>query len=217
MRAVALDPRAAPGVDLRLWLVDLDADEGAPDGSPLPDAVLQRAARFARDVDRRRYLASHRALRRLLGTHAFDIAGGHGKPALAHGPHFNLSRRDGWAAVASSRSHEVGVDVETLRRIDDARELAALHFSPREREAVAHDGNKPASRAFLRVWTRKEACMKAVGLGLALPPSSFECGAQADPAVVHLQLPARGACTLTVGTHDEPGAPVVLSWAVVST
>jgi 4'-phosphopantetheinyl transferase len=115
---------AALGVELRLACVDLDA---APaDEIALPGAVMQRAARFVREADRRRYLASHAALRRALGGSGRWIEGAHGKPVLAEPtPHFNLSRRDGWAAIAVSSTHEIGVDLETLRPIDDARELAA--------------------------------------------------------------------------------------------
>jgi 4'-phosphopantetheinyl transferase len=197
---------AALGVELRLACVDLDA---APaDEIALPGAVMQRAARFVREADRRRYLASHAALRRALGGSGRWIEGAHGKPVLAEPtPHFNLSRRDGWAAIAVSSTHEIGVDLETLRPIDDARELAALHFTPREREGVTD------APSFLRVWTRKEACMKATGLGLALAPASFECGAQALALRVRIETSQR-AWSLLV--HTPPvDAPVVVSWAVV--
>lgn len=200
--------RAAAGIDLQLWWADLDAL--APGShAALPDAVQQRAARFVRERDRRRYLASHAALREVLpGERAAWRLGAHGKPALAvPPPHFNLSRRDGAAALALSQTHELGVDVETLRPIDDARELAALHFTPHERKAVTD------AASFLRVWTRKEACMKATGLGLALAPSSFECGAQAEPRTVVVTT-ARRVWTLLV--HTPPvDAPLVVSWAAV--
>jgi len=198
---------AALGIELRLWLFDLDAWDGAADG--LPDAVTQRATRFVRDVDRRRYLASQAALRRVLGVcQAPWPIGTHGKPALADGPpHFNLSRRDGWALVGVSSTHELGVDIETLRAIDDAQELARLHFTPRERDAVTD------TEAFLQVWTRKEACMKATGLGLSLPPSSFECGAEPAPARVRIATPSRNWLLLL--NTPKVAAPAVVSWAVV--
>jgi 4'-phosphopantetheinyl transferase len=203
-----IDPgtdRAATGIDLQLWWAELDETRDAP---LLSDAEQQRAARFVRERDRRRYLASHAVLHDALGACSPWVHGAHGKPALAlPPPHFNLSRRDGVAAVALSMTHEVGVDVETLRTIDDARELAALHFTPRERAAVADDAS------FLRVWTRKEACMKATGLGLSLPPSSFECGAQADLRTVQVSDARR---TWTLRVHTPPvDAPLVVSWAVV--
>jgi 4'-phosphopantetheinyl transferase len=206
---VAVEPGldlAALGIELRLSCVDLDAVP-APD-QELPEAVMQRAARFVHETDRRRYLASQAALRRAVGGGGRWVEGPHGKPALAEPPpHFNLSRRGGWAAVGVSNTHELGVDVETLRPIDDAEELAALHFTPREREGVA------GSNDFLRMWTRKEACMKATGLGLALAPSSFECGVQASASRVHIRTPQR---TWSLLVHTPTlAAPVVLSWAVV--
>ncbi len=208
-RLVLVDPGldlAALGIELRLAVVDLDAVSETDDA--LPDALVQRAARFVRATDRRRYLASRAALRRAVGGTGSWVEGAHGKPALAEPPpHFNLSRRDGWAAIGVSATHELGVDVETLRPIDDAQELAALHFTPSERQGVAD------AQDFLRVWTRKEACMKATGLGLSLAPSSFECGAQAAASRVRIETPQRHWSLLV---HTPPlQAPFVLSWAVV--
>ena len=81
-----LDPGgdlAAQGIDLRLWLVDLDAAHF----DDVPSAAeQQRAARFVRPDDGRRYLAAHAALRHLLGTGAAWVAGEFGKPALASPP-----------------------------------------------------------------------------------------------------------------------------------
>jgi 4'-phosphopantetheinyl transferase len=176
---------------------------------------LQRAARFVRATDRRRYLASHAALRRLLGAHDRWAQGRYGKPALAAPPpHFNLSRRDGVALIGISTTHELGVDIETLRAVDDAQALAELHFTPSEREGVASQGGTAKERAFLLGWTRKEACLKATGCGLSLPPSSFECGVQAVPARVCVATPQR-RWDLLVHSPDCGNAGVVASWALV--
>ncbi len=69
-------------------------------------------------------------------------------------------------------------------------------------------------RAFLRCWTRKEACMKATGLGLSLAPSSFECGAQAVLARVQVSNAER-AWNLLVHSPEIAGGDIVVSWAVV--
>jgi 4'-phosphopantetheinyl transferase len=211
----ALDPQgelAALGVDLRLWRVDLDA---AP-ADDLPDpAELQRAARFVRPGDGRRYLAAHAALRRLLGRRDGWLTGANGKPALASPPpHFNLSRRGGVALIGISATHEVGVDVEPLQAIEDANELAQLHFTPMERNTVARERGAARDRAFLRCWTRKEACMKATGCGLSLAPSTFECGVQAASARVHVRT-AQCEWTLLVHSPEVAGQDIVASWAVV--
>jgi 4'-phosphopantetheinyl transferase len=210
----ALDPGfdlAAQGIDLRLWLVDLDV---GPSDDMLEAAELQRASRFVRKDDGRRYLASHAALRRMLGTRAPWTQGANGKPALASPPpHFNLSRRGGVALIGISATHEIGVDVEPLQPMADANELAQLHFTPLEREDVERESGAARDRAFLRCWTRKEACMKATGRGLWLAPSSFECGAQATAERVLVVTPRR-AWTLLVHS-PRSGDDVVASWAVV--
>jgi 4'-phosphopantetheinyl transferase len=207
-----LDPGvdlAAQGIDLRLWLVDLDAAGRAwPD--LLDAAELERASRLLRDLDRRRYIASHAALRRLLGTDQAWRVGEHGKPALvSRSPHFNLSRRDGHALIGLSATHEIGVDVESLRPFADAQALAELHFTAAEREGVMAASGAAREQAFLLGWTRKEACVKALGTGLSLPPSSFECGVQALPARVRI-----GQRELLVHSPASAAA-VVVSWAVV--
>jgi 4'-phosphopantetheinyl transferase len=200
---------AAQGMDLRLWRVDLDAVTFDDEPSA---AEQRRAARFMRADDGRRYLASHAALRDLLGTREAWAAGEHGKPALASPPpHFNMSRRGGVALIGVSATDEVGVDVEPLQPMADANELAQLHFTPREREAL--DRAAARDRAFLRCWTRKEACMKATGLGLSLAPSSFECGAQAVSERVRVSL-AQRTWTLLVHSLDS-GEDIVASWALV--
>jgi 4'-phosphopantetheinyl transferase len=203
---------AAQGIDLRLWRVDLDT--ASFDGTP-PAPERQRAARFVRQADGRRYLASHAALRSVLGTGEPWVAGAHGKPALASPPpHFNLSRREGVALVGMSATHEVGVDVEPLRAMADADELAQLHFTPRERHDVARASGGARDQVFLRCWTRKEACMKATGCGLSLAPSSFECGAHAEAERVRVQT-AQREWTLLVFSPEVAGNDIVVSWAVV--
>jgi 4'-phosphopantetheinyl transferase len=203
---------AAQGIDLRLWRVDLDI--ASFDDVP-HEAERQRAARFVRPDDGRRYLASHAALRSVLGSRDVWIAGAHGKPALASPPpHFNLSRRDGVALIGISATHDIGVDVEPLRAMADANELAQLHFTPRERDDVARETGAVRDRAFLRCWTRKEACMKATGCGLSLPPSSFECGAHAAAERVRVTALQR-EWTLLVHSPDVPNQDIVCSWAVV--
>jgi 4'-phosphopantetheinyl transferase len=203
---------AAQGIDLRLWRVDLDT--ASFDDVP-HELERQRAARFVRPGDGRRYLASHAALRHLLGTRQAWVAGVNGKPALASPPpHFNMSRRDGVALIGISATHDIGVDVEPLQAMADADELARLHFTPREREAVAAQSGSARDRAFLRCWTRKEACLKATGCGLSLPPSSFECGARAKPERVRVRAPQR-EWTLLVDSPDVASPDIVFSWAVV--
>jgi 4'-phosphopantetheinyl transferase len=203
---------ASQGIDLRLWMVDLDM--AIFDDEP-SQAERQRATRFVRPHDGRRYLAAHAALRHLLGKREEWVVGAHGKPALASPPpHFNLSRRGGVALIGVSATHEIGVDVEPLQAMADADELAQLHFTPHERDGVRRESGVARDRAFLRCWTRKEACMKATGFGLSLAPSSFECGAQAASERVRVGIGQR-SWTLLVHSPEIAGGDIVISWAVV--
>lgn len=94
-----------------------------------------------------------------------------GRPvAPESGWHFSISHSGPWVAVAFSRRC-VGCDLETgasLRR-DDLAGMARLVFSPQEitRLAVLQDRPDLQRAFFLTVWCRKEAVLKAAGLGLA--------------------------------------------------
>jgi 4'-phosphopantetheinyl transferase len=87
-------------------------------------------------------------------------------PAAADGLRFSLSHTTSLAAIAMARGREVGIDVEDVREIDGAAELARRHLSPEE--ALHLSSVPPARRAreFLRLWTRAESRLKAVGAGL---------------------------------------------------
>jgi 4'-phosphopantetheinyl transferase len=193
---IAVD--AWPG--LRLWLCPLHEAPSDAQRAWLDTVELVRAARFVHDIRRRRYLAAHVALRGLLGAalgqapHQVNIEpDANDKPQLVGhaGWQFNLSDSDDWALVGLWQGAPIGVDVEVRRTLSDARALAQRLYTAPEREAVLDAAEGPEREAaFLRVWTRKEACLKAVGLGLRLAPSSFEAGSQEGAAVARLATPA---------------------------
>jgi 4'-phosphopantetheinyl transferase len=182
----------------------------------------QRAGRFVFDADRRRYLAAHCALRGILSRHTghdsssleYD-AGPHGKPSLSgiSGCQFNLSHGHDVALVAVSDNHALGVDVEVLRLVEDAAELAQIHFTAAEqaefRAAPAHERD----RLFLVGWTRKEACLKAIGSGLSLPARVVEAGLASRPRDLSVDT-ACGRVALRVRTLDA-GSDVVAALACV--
>lgn len=128
-----------------------------------------RAARLRQPVHRQRFVLAHAFLRRKLGErlghHPAALRFGHGpegKPLLA-GLHFNLSHSGDLAVLALSTRHPVGVDIEALQPID-ALGLARAHFAPSEAALIA-DLDDPLA-AFYRLWARKEAALKAHGLGI---------------------------------------------------
>lgn len=142
-----------------------------------------RAARFVFERDARRFVVAHSALRAVLAGY-LDVApralaftqGAHGKPGLAgpdDGVSFNLSHSGEVAAVAVGWRRVLGVDVEQERPLPDRDALAARSFAPREQAALAALPEAERHAAFFRCWTRKEAFIKATGLGLAQPLEGF--------------------------------------------
>lgn len=173
-----------------VWRIDLDAVEGVGPAlqgeGPLDAAELARAARFAFERDRRRFVAARLALRRILGMAlgrdpaalVIEAPPLH-RPRLAgdSGLDFNLSHSGRLALVAVGQAAPLGVDVEEWRSVPDAAALAARLFTPRECAALAADPRA----AFLTCWTRKEAVLKSTGLGLSVEPRTVEVGATPGP------------------------------------
>lgn len=184
----------------------------------------ERAARFVFERDRRRYLASHCALRQLLSTRIGTAAeqlvfddGPFGKPALRNPPHcaFNLSHSEDVAVVAMADQGEIGVDVEMLRPMPDAIELARENFSAAECAELAVTPAEHQSLAFLLGWTRKEACLKAIGSGLSITPNMFTAGLTLEPRIVRIATPA-GAVSVLVQSL-RPNTDIVVSLARIET
>jgi 4'-phosphopantetheinyl transferase len=170
---------------VHIWRVDLSRWSG--DGAELDSEERARAARFRWEDARRRWAAGHGALRRILegytGVPAAEIRfarGEHGKPYLAGSPvRFNMSDSGDLALYAVTLDVEIGVDVERVRDMDGVG--ISRRFLP-EAEAVAVRDD-PTS--FIRVWTRREAYLKCIGVGLRRIGASIEPGysiVDLDPA-----------------------------------
>ncbi len=172
---------------VHLWAVRLTDWEDEPGllRSILSADERQRADRFITARHRRQFVISHAFLRlvlaRYLPARAHDLRfgrGSGGKPALMMAPggvdvHFNLSHCDEVAVVAVAHQ-PVGVDVEVVRAGDDWEGIAGRYFHPSEHRALARVPDHERQEAFFRCWTRKEAVVKAIGAGLAMPLDSFE-------------------------------------------
>jgi len=62
--------------------------------------------------------------------------------------------------------HELGVDVERIRAMDEAEQIATRYFSLRERDCLLALPADQRQEAFFNCWTRKEAYLKAIGARL---------------------------------------------------
>jgi 4'-phosphopantetheinyl transferase len=158
---------------------------------------MERANRFVFERDRRRFIVGRSGLRQLLAARlgvqpqAIEFTyGPRGKPAL--GPRFsgsdlrfNLSHSGGLAVVALAAGRELGVDVEEVRALPDATDVAARFFSRRENEAYLGLEARDRPQGFFNCWTRKEAFIKALGDGLYHPLDRFDVTlAPGEPAKI---------------------------------
>lgn len=178
-----------PG-ELHVWAVPLHGDPERL-GASLSPAERQRLERFRFADHRRRYQIGHGAMRTILGGYLGEpaaaiefVQGPRGKPYLAApGPYFNLSH-SGKLALIGLASVELGLDVEKVRRLESLTEIARRHFSPAEFEALDQLDGSEREVAFYRCWTRKEAYIKALGEGLAMPLDTFDVSLCAEPRLL---------------------------------
>ena len=183
-------PRAWPeGRDVHVWSIDLAAPHATP--TPCLDSrELERARRFVYADDARRYTRAHLALRAILASYlgcdpdSLDFGEQElGKPRLLHGAtgrYFNLSHSKDMALLALGGADEVGVDIEAVRDDLPGDDLASAVLCAAELEQLGAWPEGERAQPFVICWTRKEACLKAVGLGLNLEPRSLHVGFDAS-------------------------------------
>ena len=152
----------------------------------------ERADRFVKPDDRRRYVAGRAGLRRVLCTyldcHPSNLSFTYndwGKPELsADGRlrlHFNLSHTEGQALLGVCKEAPIGVDIEKIRPLQE--DVASHFFTARECADLACLPQTDQLEGFYRCWTRKEAFVKAHGAGLSLPLDSFDVSLEPEQEV----------------------------------
>ena len=218
--------------DIHVWLAGLDvtrASLASLERTLSPDE-RQRIARLRAESDRLRATTSRGLLRHILAGYAgkpaaalrFDYGPG-GKPELQEvtsspSLHFNTAHSGDWLLVAVARARPLGVDIERIRPIVRWERVARRAFSAKERldiEVLAPD-ERPA--AFITGWTRKEACVKAVGEGVWSAFSRFEVSVKpGEPAAVRSVDGEPAAATDWSMFHLEPAPGFVGALAVQGT
>ena len=204
---------AADAADIERWRARLDEDERA------------RAVRFHLEVDRRDFIAAHALLRAMLTSHLGAPADAwrfstdaNGKPGIdnrvgADDVAFNLSHTRGLVAAALASHGAIGVDVEEIDGAKADLTVAEAYFAPAEVELLRRAPPTDRTICFYRLWTLKEAYLKATGAGLGarldsfaftLEPIRFDLGAGRDPAQWRFAiLPTTGRHVLSVAA-DRP-------------
>lgn len=193
----------------------------------LPADERERAARFKVDAAREEYLLARLALRRILARHLGSAPGPFaygkaGKPSLpGHGLEFNLSHSRGRLIIAVSTGQAVGVDIEQIQPGIDPIPLAQAGLPAADVDSLLATPAGKRVDCFYRLWTEREACLKALGCGLGRPPaivSRHPLGADtfrlalADgggPVVVR-RLPAAGGFQAAIAVTGCPAMPEII-------
>ncbi|HEV2273465.1 MAG TPA: 4'-phosphopantetheinyl transferase superfamily protein [Acidobacteriaceae bacterium] len=188
---VAELPQKIGSDQVHVWSWDLAiiGPDSPAHAALLDPQELERMNRFHFEGDRSRFLLSHANMRRILGGYLGEpperislLSNRFGKPELSAAEaagrmappplRFNLSHSRTVALLAVSLDVEVGVDVEDIRPIEP--EIAKSFFSAMEISALAQLEGDSWLQGFYHCWTRKEAILKAEGVGLNLPLADFD-------------------------------------------
>lgn len=158
---------------VHVWIVQLE--RVSVDTANMSADERTRAERFRFPDDRRRFENARLALRLLLGWW-LNIPPGqlkfyyspHGKPLLTSDSRrfFNVAHSEDLAAIALSHGAAVGVDIEMVRPIKRLNSMLKTVFNEAELSQLARAEGSEHTLDFYLGWTRKEAYLKATGVGL---------------------------------------------------
>jgi 4'-phosphopantetheinyl transferase len=180
------------GIEVIAHSLAADSDSIRESAQCLSDDERHRADRFVFARDRRRFIAARARLRQILGAKMAISPNkveftynARGKPALAHklwdmDLRFNLSHSEDVAVYVFAVGRDVGIDVEAVRALPDADDVASRFFSARENAAYSALDQRDKPQGFFNCWTRKEAFIKALGEGLHHPLDRFDVSLAPD-------------------------------------
>jgi 4'-phosphopantetheinyl transferase len=179
--------------EVHIWCASLQQEHARVEAffRTLSPDEQERAQRFYFERDRQYFTVARGVLRDILSRYLpcqpHDILfsyGPKGKPGLAtelrravpqaDALRFNLSHAGDLALYGFTRGRDIGVDIERIRALEDAEQIARRFFAPEEVRVFC--ALPPASRmqGFFNCWSRKESYIKATGDGLSMPLDRFE-------------------------------------------
>ena len=192
--------------EAHVWCVELDQSPSRTDKlfQLLSEEEQQRAKQFRFEEKRGHFIVGRATLRQLIGgclkasPAALEFSyTQRGKPelagALAGKVHFNVSHSDSLALIALTRVCPVGVDVERVRPRQYDMEIARRFFTARESAGLESLQEAERPSAFFNLWTRKEAWLKATGVGISESLGRVEISF----------LPGEPACVVSVVDKPE--------------
>jgi 4'-phosphopantetheinyl transferase len=173
--------------ELHVWRASLNQDRATilKLSALLSPDERQRAEKYFRSIDRDRFIIARGVLRKVLSTYLHIapcelrfIYNEYGKPSLSadqnHGAlSFNLSHSNSLALYAFTCGRCVGIDIENIREDFATLEIAEQFFSKDEVAALKSLPMDQRTIGFFNCWSRKEAFIKAKGMGVSYPLDRF--------------------------------------------
>jgi len=187
-----------------------------------------RAERFHFQKDRTHFIVARGFLRAILGRYlnrdprvlrfCYNL---YGKPSLSQEsggdatPSFNVTHAGGMVLYAVTRNRAIGIDLENIHVDVECESIAEHFFSPRERRMLRAIPSAMRLEAFFRCWTRKEAYIKARGMGVSLALDQFDVSVSPREPAALLETREEGQDSSRWSLHDLPvGGGYVAALAV---
>lgn len=183
--------------EIHIWKFKLDTYQKISDKyfDYLTEEEINRIIKFQKIKDKKQFVIAHVFLRILLGKylkipiHQITLfRDTHGKIMIAANSEnisFNLSHSEDWVVLAFSKYKDLGVDIERIHDIQDFLQIAEHYFRKEEYEYISKINTESPLCKFYKVWTIKEAFVKATGEGLSRSLKTFSVG---KDSVINVQL-----------------------------
>jgi len=169
---------------VHIWQARIDVSSGYP--KDIKDVLSaderERAISFKLQNDQIHFIIRHYLLRIILSKYCDYLADEitfrydtHKKPAFNMPEYrkikFNMSFSHDLMLVAINKHNDIGIDIEKVHDINDLESVAVNNFSSKEFKYLNSSSEK--INTFFKIWTRKEAFIKATGKGMYYPLKSF--------------------------------------------
>jgi 4'-phosphopantetheinyl transferase len=157
----------------------------------LSQKEIERASKFIFPKDKNLYTISHAFLNRelsrrtnisfedlVIATNQFD------KPYICDNSFFfNLSHSNNSWSIGFCKEADIGIDIEWIKDNKNFTDIISHYFTVEEQKNVT-EAPLPLYK-FYEIWTRKEAILKAIGLGLNYPLDKVDV----NNSLVYVELP----------------------------
>lgn len=185
--------------EVHIWCVNLNIPESQIEqlAKLLCEEEITRANRFHFPHHRQRFIVARSTLRIILGRYLkiepsniqFQYTP-KGKPSIKgdEGLNFNMSHSENMALYGITRDRLIGVDIEYLRPMEDAAQLAKRFFCQSEYEVISPLPPGEREKVFFRAWTAKEAFLKATGAGIGGGLEGVEVDLTCEDTIRFLRL-----------------------------